>query len=203
VRASLTNEHEAARVRVEYTLSGAVPGSRIPATVLTFGSEPPTALALGSAGEPASFSPGPGRAQVALLPVEVGNAGEARVVAEYTVPSPVSEVGGALRGHIPVLSLDRVPQEAQPGLFHGEVNVPAGWTFSEAFPTGLSRSDVQEGAYAVYAVDLSVVPATLSFRAYTDGAWHPGLPLILDVLAALIVVGFSFAGWRHLREPSA
>jgi len=192
-----------AHVQVEYVVTGVEPGALIPATILIFGSAPATDLVVTVGGSGVRFTPGPGRAQVAHLPVVVGPAGEGRVVAQYTVPSAVYEDGDALRGHIPILSLDIDPDEARPGLFLAEVSLPAEWALSEVFPTGLKASSDAIDQARSYAVELSVVPATLSFRAHADGRWHPGLPFVLDVLAALIILGFSFIGWRHLREQTS
>lgn len=203
VSAQLSDDVGDARVRIEYVVAGAQAGRTISATILSFGVAPAVDLTVGAAGVAASFRPGPGRAQVVDLPVEMDPSGEGRVIVEYTVPSPVSAHGEALRGHLPILSLDRVPEEARPSLFSAEMTLPAGWTVAEAFPTGMHRVHDQAGATATYAVQLQVVPATLSFRAFTSGGWHPGLPLILDVLAGLVILAFSFAGWRHLREDTA
>ena len=199
VRADLTDPAAGARVRVEYTLAGAEVGRPVPATVLTFGSARPENLRVGSRGMSADFAPGPGRAWTVLLPTEADAPGVARVVAEYTVPQPIALDGGAMRGHVPILTLDRPPEEARPGLFRGELALPAGWRVSEAFPTGLREAGPPDGGARTLAAELPVVPSTLSFRARADGRWHPGLPFVLDVLAALVIVGFSFVGWRHVR----
>ncbi len=203
VRADLTAAGGGARVRVEYVVDGVEPGGTVSATILTFASSRPADLSVGAAGEAADFEPGPGRAQVVELPVELGPSGDAWVVAEYTIPSPVAMDGQALRSHVPVLSLDIAPAEARPGLFSAEVIVPADWTVSEVFPTGMRETSPSAEGGRTWSVELPVVPATLSFRAHTDGGWHPGLPLVLDVLAALIILSFSFFGWRHLREGTA
>jgi hypothetical protein len=199
VRADLTDTDAGATVRVEYTVVGAEVGRPIPATVLTFGSARPGDLRVGSGGRSADFSPGPGRAWTVLLPTETDASGVARVVAEYTIPLPISHQGDAMRGHVPILTLDRPPEEARPGLFRGELALPAGWSVSEAFPTGLREVGTPDRGSRALAVELPVVPSTLSFRAHADGLWHPGLPFVLDVLAALVILGFSFVGWRHIR----
>jgi len=199
VHADLTDAAAGAHIRVEYVVTGVEPGASVPATILTFGSSRPSGLRVGAAGAPADFSPGPGRAHIVELPVEMGPSGDAWVVAEYTIASPFREDGQVLRGHLPVLSLDLAPDESRPGLFSAEVIVPAHWTVSEAFPTGLREASRGEER-RTWSVELSVVPATISFRVHTDGRWHAGLPFVLDVLAALIIVGFSYFGWRHLRQ---
>ena len=203
VRADLTDTDAGARVRVEYTVAGAEPGRAIPATLLTFGSARPEDLRVGAGGRPAAFSSGPGRSWTARLPTEADGSGYTRVLAEYTIPLPVSQDGGKMRGHIPILSLDRPPGEARPGLFLGVVTLPAGWTVSEAFPTGLRGAVAPAEGGLTLSVELPVVPATLSFRAHTGGGWRPGLPFVLDVLAALIILGFGYVGWRHIREGAS
>ncbi len=130
------------------------------------------------------------------LPVMSGAGTEARVVAAYEVPAAVSGRGAAVRGHVPLLSLDLPPEAASPGLFRAEIHLPPGWTVTEGFPTGMTPA----GAPGTYAVDLAVVPALIGFRARSDGAWRPGLPLALDVVALVALLAFSALGWRHLRE---
>ena len=125
--------------------------------------------------------------------------GTARVVVTYRVDEPVTEAGGKLRGRVPVLGIDRAPREAGPGLFRAELRVPPQWVVTEGFPTGLAPS----GEPGVYRAELSVVPSLVSFRARADGAWRPGLPVLLDVLAGAILLVFAVFGWRHMREVAA
>ncbi len=203
VYASLGAADRTAHVRVEYVVTGVEPGVELPASILTFGKAAPTGLRVTVGGAVVRFTPGPGRSQVAYLPVVVGSSGEGRVVAHYTVPSAVYEQGDALRGHIPVLALDLVHAEARPGFFRAELSLESDWVVSEVFPTGLAPVGDVVGSEQRYTVELPVVPATLSFRAHVDGRWHPGLPFVLDVLAAVIILGFGFVGWRHLQEEMA
>jgi hypothetical protein len=203
VRADLTDPEAGARVRVEYTVAGAEAGASIPATLLAFASARPADLRVGSGARAADFSPGPGRAWTVLLPAEADATGTVRVVAEYTIPLPLSRRDEAVRGHVPILAPDRPPQEARPGLFVGELTLPAGWRVSEAFPTGLRESDAPRGGSRTLAVELPVVPSTLSFRAHAGGRWRPGLAFVLDVVAALLILGFSVLGWLHMRRVRA
>jgi hypothetical protein len=223
--ADVATDGPSARIRVVYEVVGAEPGGTIPATLLAFGVAEPTSLRMGAEGRAGVFARGPKRAWTASLPVEVTPSGAQQVVAEYTVPFPALENGDVLRVHLPVLSLDLAPDEAQPGLFQALVTLPAAWRISETFPTGLRAADApghvgdgrdgrdgddggdgrdgrdgRDGAVQVHAVDLQVVPAAVSFRARTDGAWRPGLPLLLEVITGLILAVFSFFGWRHLKE---
>ncbi len=134
---------------------------------------------------------------VVRLPITTGSGPSGPVVAtSYAVTGAVTEEGARVRGHIPVLSVDLPPEAATPGLFRAELRLPPDWRVAEGFPTGLDAT----GTPGVYAVDLAVVPAVLSFRARSDGRWRPGLPALLDVAAVLLVAAFSVVGWRHLRD---
>jgi hypothetical protein len=89
--------------------------------------------------------------------------------------------GETVRVHVPVLTVAFPPQSDAGNIFHAEVRVPSYWSVTEAFPTGLrQRTD------GVFAVDLTASPSVISLRARTDGAWRPGVPLLLDVLAGAI-----------------
>jgi hypothetical protein len=200
VLADLTAADGSARVRVEYELSGAVVGGLVPVRILAFGSASAGGVRGGSAAEVVSLRAVEGVASQADLMVEAtDDEGITRVVATYTVASAVANTRGALRGQIPVLTVDRAPGEPAPGLFRAELRLPPSWEVTEGFPTGLASVDDT----GVHAVRLSVVPAVVSFRARADGAWRPGMPLILDVLAAVIVGLFTLAGWRHLRRVAS
>ena len=116
---------------------------------------------------------------------------------EYRVDSAVREEAGALRAHVPVLSVSLPPATDSGDVFLAVVTVPENWSVVEGFPTGL-----RERERGVYDVALPVVPSVVSLRGRTDGAWRPGFNLIVDLLAVVILLAFGLVGWRHLRELS-
>jgi hypothetical protein len=193
--ADLTAADGRGTVRVEYRVHGAGQGSTLGATVLDFGRARIVDLRTAD-GQPLGLGTGPGVSRAGRLPVGSPDAdGVVRIVVEYDVPGAVVARGPALRGHVPVLTVDRPAGEPGPDVFAAELRVPPGWSITEGFPSGLSAT-AQPG---VYRAGLSVVPAVVSFRGRTDGAWRPGLPLALELLAGSVLLGFSLVGWRHLR----
>jgi hypothetical protein len=198
--ADLTAADGSAEVRVEYRVRGAARGSTIPASVLDFGPAAAEDVRVGGTDVPLVVRAGAGVSRETDVPVEATDREDVgRVVVRYRVPSVVDADGGVLRGRIPVLTLDRPPDEAGPGLFLARLSLPAHWQVIEGFPTGLES--VSEAG--VHEVRLSVVPAMVGFRARTGGAWRPDLPLVLDAVAAAVVALFVLAGWRHLRREAA
>ncbi|HSM59906.1 MAG TPA: hypothetical protein VK849_03870 [Longimicrobiales bacterium] len=199
VRMSADLTRGGATVTVEVELEGARPGATLSATILDFGEASAAELAVGSDGAPGALSVLQGTARSATLPVEPGAVGSQWVVATYQVAHAVTVDGPWLRAHVPVLSVDRAPAEARPGLFRAELRVPPEWSVTEGFPSRFATSDEP----GVYAVELPVVPSVISFRGRSDGAWRPGVPLLLDLLAGVIILAFSTVGLRHLRRVAA
>jgi hypothetical protein len=129
----------------------------------------------------------------------------------YTVEGAVTGDGTARHVRVPMISGPvRASGEEDEGPagsgFNAMVGVPNGWRVTESFPTGLSRGGSvrddgtgnAEGA-GVHRVELPVTPAMVAFRASTDGRWHPGFPLVIDVLTVVLLLGFAAFGWRHLQ----
>lgn len=136
--------------------------------------------------------PASGVRRSAAVAVERSAGNERRLVVEYRVDGAVREEGGAVHVRIPVLSVSLPPTESG-DVLQASVRVPAAWSVSERFPTGL-----REAEQGVYEASLPVVPSVVSLRGRTDGKWRPGLGLILEVLTAVILVGFGTASWRNL-----
>jgi len=78
--------------------------------------------------------------------------------------------------------------------FSARLEVPRRWRLSDAFPTGLRRTE--DG---VLHAELATAPAMIGLRARTDGSWSPGLPLVVDLLALAVLTAFALRGWLHLR----
>lgn len=198
--ADFTEGGREAEVTVEYVVEG-VTGAPLPLELLRFGSarvealrveEPAGALTLGDAPR--------GRRMVGEVTLdEAPEDGTARLRLRYRLRGLLTDDGGDFRAHVPLLVLARPPGEAMPGLFHAEVRVPARWRLSEAFPTGLEGGEAAAGVRG-YEVDLQVVPSVVSFRGRADGTWRPGLPLVLDLGAGLLLLAFAVVGARHLRS---
>jgi len=189
-----------AQVRLEYLLDGVPDGTALGLSSLRFGTARVEDVRSGSGA--VALHALPGVAAAATVTAEAGDAsGSARVVLSYRVAGPVKQEGAAsLRGYLPVLSLNLPPDEARPGLFRAEVILPGSWTLSEAFPTGLAPTADPTDGTRRWGVELPVVPSVVSFRAHADARWHPGLPLILDLLAGAILLLFAAVGWGHLRR---
>lgn len=188
-----------AAVRAEYVLSGVGGDSVMPATALDFAGATIEALRVGEEGRPLPILRPRALVTLARLPLTSGGGEGPTVVASYEVPGAVVARGAALRGHVPVLSLDLPPEVTSPGLFRAELRLPPDWSVTEGFPTGMSPA----GAPGVYEVDLAVVPALVGFRGRSDGAWRPGLPLALDVAGLALLLAFSAVGWRHLQDGAS
>ena len=120
------------------------------------------------------------------------NRGEVEL--SYRVEAAVIEEDGRLRARIPLLSGPTAPMGAS-GEFTARLVLPEGWTISEGFPSGLRTND--DGTWSVR---LQVAPSMIGFRGRSDGAWRPSIPLAVDFVTLIFLVGFSFVGWRHLSD---
>jgi hypothetical protein len=185
-----------ARVRLEYQLSGVGAGDRVPVSLLDFAPARAGDFRVGAAGAPLTLDAGHGAARAGVWPVEPGPDGRALLRVEYVVPHDVTDGADFVR-HVPMLSVDRAPEAARPGLFRAEVRTPGGWRVSEGFPTGLTAGDVA----GAYSVELAVVPAVLTLRGRTDGASGLSMPLVLDLVALAVLLLTAVVGWRHMRAP--
>lgn len=200
VRMSVAFSGPDAQVILEIEVERAEGTATLPATILDFGEARLADLALGSEGAAATLEYSRGVARAGTVIVEPGPTPETRLVlATYRVPEAIRARGATLRAHVPVLSVDRPPTTATPGFFRVELRLPPEWSVTEGFPSHLRRTDRP----GVYDVDLSVVPSVISFRGRLDGAWRPGVPLLLDLSAAVILLAFSAVGLRHLRAVAA
>ncbi|HSG07975.1 MAG TPA: hypothetical protein VLA36_06445 [Longimicrobiales bacterium] len=187
----------AAFVRVEYELSGVRPGDSVPVSVLDFGRAVAEDFRVGARGVPMELSGRHGAARSGSWPVAAGAEGRAVLAVTYQVPGAGEDEDGRIVSHLPVLIVDRAPEEARPGFFRGSVQVPADWRVTEGFPTGLASG----GEAGRYDVELSVLPAVVTLRARSDGRRTVALPLALDLVALSVLLITAVAGWRHMREP--
>lgn len=127
--------------------------------------------------------------------VEGVGADRTELTLRYRVERAVTRSGGSLRAVVPVVAGPGAPASGEGGGFTARIVVPADWTPSEGFPSGLRR-----GADGAYVASLPVVPAMVGFRGRSDGVWRPGLPILIDVLTLTILLAFSIVGWGHLRR---
>lgn len=179
-----------ADVTIAYGVSdGAATSVRIEA--LDFGPAAVREVRLEGVGSPVVLDAESGRLRAAELPV--ASPGDSMVVT-YTVEGAVEGGGADVRLRVPVVVVDLPPHTADGPVFHAVIDVPDGWAVSGSFPTGLS-----ETADGAWEVDLAVVPSLVSLRARTDGIWRPGLPVVLDGLALVVLLAFGLFGVRHLR----
>lgn len=196
-----------ADVRVEYVLSGTDAAvESLPLEVLGVGPASVDSVRVEGAGRVAGpggaipLAPGSGSMRAATLPRSALAlaADGATVTLTYRVTGAVERSGAAVRIRLPVLVVDLPPEQGGGPVFHASVRIPEGWSVSGGFPSGLAGT--AEGAWET---DLAVVPALVSLRGRSDGAWRPGLPEVLDVLALVVIFGFGLVGWRHLRDVAA
>jgi hypothetical protein len=120
-----------------------------------------------------------------------------RLRATYVVRNAQTTKGESVLVHVPVLTVALPPVRDAGDVFHAGIRAPSSWSVAETFPTGLREGDDGE-----YAVDLAVAPSVVSLRARTDGAWRPGVPLLLDIAAGMILLVFVVAGLRWLRASN-
>jgi hypothetical protein len=120
------------------------------------------------------------------------------LIADYVVDNAVVRDASGVRARVPVLTVALPPVRASGDVFRARVVVPPDWIVVESFPTGLRETPDSE-----YDVRLAVAPSVISLRARSDGAWRPGVPLILDVVAGIILLVFLVFGWRHVRQATS
>lgn len=192
--ADLSGQGGTADVRIEYRLILASSGN-VPIELLGFADAEVSEFLVDGIG-PTTLSPISGSRSGASVPVTIETPGTEHVLTlSYRVDGAVEVTGAVLRVRIPVMSVALPPVGGSSEVFRAELNLPDSWAVSEGFPTGLRRAD--DGSYAV---SLPVVPALVSVRARSDGVWRPGVPLALDLVASIILIGFGILGWRHLSE---
>ena len=134
----------------------------------------------------------------AFTPSLAETSGPYHLVAHYRIAEAVELGGKDVLVRVPVLSIAVPPADGVSDLFRAELRLPPEWSIAEGFPTGLEAND--EGAYTVA---LQVVPSLVSARGRTDGTRRPGLPLVIDLLTAAILLAFGFVGWRHLKRAAS
>ena len=120
------------------------------------------------------------------------DAGVGVVELSYRVDAAVVDEAGHLSARIPVLTGPPAVAGAD-GSFTARLRLPEGWIVSEGFPSGLRLDG--DGSWSV---GLQVTPSMVGFRGRSDGTWRPSVPLVVDLLTVLILLGFSAVGWRHL-----
>ena len=198
--ADLSPDDGGAEVRIEYVLDvRGAPETRF--ELLGFGSASAEAFWLGGqpTGARIELDAQTGSMRAATFTLTLADTGEPyHLVAEYWIADAVQLDGEDFRLSVPVLSIGFPPADGVSDLFRAELELPPEWSVSEGFPTGLEAND--EG---VYTVALPVVASMVSARGRTDGTRRPGLPLVIDLLTAAILLVFSFMGWRHLKSAAS
>jgi hypothetical protein len=136
-----------------------------------------------------------GRQRAADIPLPSDrDSPEVVVELTYDVAGAVVSDGVARRARIPVLAGPSAPEPGDGGGFEARVVVPPGWRIAEGFPSSL-RADES----GVLTATLQVTPAFVGFRARSDGRWRPGVPLLVELIMAVILGAFATLGLRHLR----
>ena len=195
--ADLSPDDGGAEVRVEYVLD--VQGTpELRFELLGFGAASADVFWLGEqrTGTQIELDAETGSMRAAAFTLSLAETSEPyHLVTHYWIAEAVQLDGEDVRVRVPVLSIAFPPADGVSDLFRAELRLPPEWSVAEGFPTGLEAND--EG---VYTVALPVVPSLVSARGRTDGAWRPGLPLVIDLLTAAVLLVFSFMGWRHLKR---
>ena len=198
--ADLSPDDGGAEVRIEYVLD--VRGTpELQFELLGFGAASADGFWLGEerTGTRIELDPQTGSMRAAAFTLSLADGSEPyRLVVQYWIADAVQLDGEDLLLRVPVLSIALPPAAGVPDLFRAELSLPPEWSVSEGFPTGFEANE--EGAYVV---SLPVVPSMVSARGRTDGTWRLGLPLVIDLLTVVILLAFSFVGWRHLVRIAA
>jgi len=201
MRVDVTAGDGSAAVEIDYTLSGTITTDALGVELLGFGSATVAEVVYCCwAGEAKTIVlwPTTGSHTMASIPFPAlteGEEGPPPLQIRYQVTGAVTEEGSAAYARIPVLSVELPPLSGGGDVFSVSLVLPAKWVLTEGFPTGLRRGDDGRAS-----VTLPVVPSLVSFRARSDGKWRPGLPLIIDVLAAALILLAGFLGWLHLKR---
>lgn len=202
--ADLTAGNGSAAVTVVYALAQTpsatptTPGRTIPVTLLEIGDASVSRFSV-NGGTPMEITTTQGRQRGADIDPPPGEPGQNLVVElTYRVERAVVADGAAIQARIPVLAGPSAPEPGGEGGFEARVRIPTEWRIAEGFPSGL-RPD----ADGVLTVDLQVTPAFVGFRARSDGAWRPGVPLMVDLIMVVILGVFATFGLRHLRRVVA
>ena len=198
--ADLRPDDGGAEVRIEYVLDvQGAPEMRF--ELLGFGSASAESFWLGGqrTGTRMQLDAETGSMRAAAFTLTLADTGEPyHLVAEYWIANAVERDGEDVRVRVPVLSLGFPPADGVSDVFRAALEFPPEWSISEGFPTGLEANE-----QGVYTVALPVVPSMVSARGRTDGTRRPGLPLVIDLLTAAILLAFSFMGWRHLKRAAS
>jgi hypothetical protein len=198
--ADLSPDDGGAEVRIEYVLDvRGAPEMRF--ELLGFGSASAEAFWLGGqrSGSRIQLDAETGSMRAAAFTLTLADTSQPyHLVAEYRIADAVQFDGVNVLVRVPVLSIGFPPADGVTDLFRAELELPPEWSVSEGFPTGLEAN-----GDGVYTVALPVVPSMVSARGRTDGTQRPGLPLVIDLLTAVILLAFGLMGWRHLKETAS
>lgn len=192
------SEDGAASVRLDYVFvasptSAALPLTEsIPVQLLGFGNATVREVRVDGAALVLWPTTGSHR-EAAIRPSRAAPGTALPVSIEYVIPEAVDNEGGALNVRVPLVT---GPPGTEGGSgFTASVEVPVNWAMSDGFPSGLRETDP-----GVWEVSLPVVPSVVRIRGAADGGRRLSLPLVVDALALLLLLGFAAFGWRHLRR---
>jgi hypothetical protein len=191
----------AAQVTIHYTFvadgGGALPlDSPIPFELLGFGEATTESFTVGSGPAISLAVTGGTHRSGEIMPPSAVTGEALPIEVRYRVEQAVQLADGRVRGRIPTLTAPPLVDEGSG--FRAILVLPAQWSLVEGFPSGLRLNPSGQ-----YEVSLPVVPAMIGFRGRTDGAWRPGIPLMVDLLMLTMLCGFAVFGWRHLSGVAA
>jgi len=96
---------------------------------------------------------------------------------------------------IPILVPSFSPNEARPGTFTAELQIPEGFHLVESFPTGAKKL-----AGSRYELELPVLPAFIRLHI-ADRAPLLTFPQLVDGSVIVLFAGLAFVAMRRIRAP--
>jgi hypothetical protein len=137
---------------------------------------------------------------VTLPAVEEGSPGQPLTLGlTYEVEGGWEDSG---RATVPILAVSWVPRDPHPRTFVARVEVPAGVTVTESFPTSVvERPRRAEGG--PYEMALQGVPAMLVLRTVQGEAPFVTLEGILDLFVVVTLLLMGALGIRYLKGGRA
>ncbi|MCE0485465.1 hypothetical protein [Ornithinimicrobium sediminis] len=192
-----------AQVEINYRITGSADGETaqtVSFSSLNFDGAVVDDLRVTAAGTPLQFESELVNAKtttVVTLPEALEPGQDQDLVLAYVVPSAGSIDGEELTTNVPILAMDNPAASSAPGTFTATVEMPAGHSRVEGFPS--NTSDVTEaGEATVLHYSLPAVPAVLR-TVSTEGepSWWTTEALMetllgLSIIAGIVALYFGF-----------
>jgi hypothetical protein len=121
------------------------------------------------------------------------------LVVEYEVARSITPARADVLYRVPLVAVDWPPADPLPGTFTGRAMVQPDIHVFESFPTTLAGPLGWTGR-SVWAVELSVLPAYLTFRGRLYGPPTFTVPRVVDTSILVLLLLLGLLGWSRLRE---